>query len=82
MQLTKEQKIAITKFLKEGSAALTRVEAERDFIKTSRQDLSEELDMNKKVLSRLLKAYHKGNFELEKSEFTEFEDLFTAITDE
>ena len=79
-ELDATQKKELMKFLKDGSATLTQIEASRDFIKTTRADLAEEMDLNKKVLGKLLKVYHKGNFSIEEMDFVELKDLFEVVT--
>ena len=75
----KEEKLAITTFLKESSASLTRMEAEKDFLKTSKADFSELSGLDKKILARLVKVYHAGNMEGESAEFNELEELYKAV---
>ena len=58
---TPEDKLKLLDALKEISASMTRVEAERDLIKTTKDDICDELQLNRKVLNKLARTYHKGN---------------------
>lgn len=72
------------KKLKDGiveiSNSLTRQEAEKDNIKSIVDELSDKLSIDKKLIRKLGKTYHKSNFNEEEEAFREFEDLFEAIT--
>lgn len=66
--------------LKDMSASMTRVEAERDLQKNIRKDICDELDLNKKVFGKLAKTYHKNNFPEEQQVHEEFETLYESVT--
>lgn len=65
--------------LKELSNAMTRIEAERDYIKEAIADASEKYQLNKKMLRRMAKVYHKNNFVDEIAEVEEFQKLYESI---
>lgn len=71
------------KKLKEGLAeisnSMTRSEAERDFINESIKALAEDLSLNKRVLRKLARAYHKQNIHEESAINTEVEDLYSEL---
>ena len=77
-----EQRKAIRKVLDEVSGCLTRIESERDYISETIKKLSEEYQINKKVLRRMAKTYHKQNFSTEIAENEEFETMYEQITGE
>ena len=71
---------AIFDCMKEISNSMTRIEGERDLIKTAINDICEEQNLNKKTFRRMAKVYHKQNFRQEIEEQQEFETLYETIT--
>jgi len=80
MNLTPNDKLKLVSALKDFSTSLTRVEAERDLQKTLRNDICEELQLNKKVFTKLAKTYHKQNFADEVATHEEFEQLYETVS--
>jgi uncharacterized protein YukE len=66
--------------MKEISNSMTRIDAERDLIKTAINDICEEQNLSKKTFRRMAKVYHKQNFKQEIQEQEEFEKLYETIT--
>lgn len=66
--------------LQEISNSMTRIEGERDFIKEAKNKICEDLQIDKKVFSRMMKVYHKQNFAEEVATDSEFEDMYSIIT--
>jgi hypothetical protein len=79
MKLTPEDKKKLENALKDMSASMARMEAERDLQKNVKKDICEELDLNKKVFSKLAKVYHKQNYADEVATHDEFEELYENI---
>jgi len=77
---TPEDKLKLLQSLRELSASMTRVEAERDLIKNIKDDICEELQLNRKVLNKLARTYHKGNFSEEQEINKNFETLYETVT--
>lgn len=73
-------KKAINSTIREISGSMTRVEAERDFIREAVKNTCEEYDIPKKAFRKLVKVYHKQNFNQEMEEYNEFENLYETIT--
>lgn len=69
----------IKKMLGEVSDSMTRIAAERDLIKETIKEMSQEFNLSKRQLNRMAKVYYKQNFSREKEEHSEFEDLYTSI---
>lgn len=65
--------------IKECSSSKTRIEAERDLIKASVSGISEELDIPKSLINRMVKVYHKQNFDEEVAVQDQFETLYQNI---
>ena len=71
----------IKKMLGEISNSMTRIEGERDLIKETIKEMSQEFNLPKRTLNRMAKVYHKQNFLREREEHEEFEDLYTTIVE-
>jgi len=78
--LTPTEKQKLLSALKEISAAMTRQEGERDFIKSTKKELREEFDYKVKTLNRLAKTFHKQNLQEEVEDFEEFQQLYEVVT--
>jgi FixJ family two-component response regulator len=65
--------------LREASNSLTRIESERDLIREMKKRVGEELQLEKKVLNRMVKVYHKQTFQEEVAEHEQFETLYESI---
>ena len=57
------------------------IEDEREMIKGAIDDLSDQFSLEKKVIRKIAKAYHKQTFLDEKKSFEEFEDLYETVTE-
>jgi hypothetical protein len=71
----------IKKMLGEISNSYTRIAAERDLIKETITEMSQEFNLPKKTLNKMAKVYHKQNFHVEQADNEEFEDLYTTIVE-
>ena len=71
----------IKKMLSEVSDSMTRIAAERDLIKETIKEMSQEFNLSKRQLNRMAKVYYKQNFSREQEEHSEFEDLYTSIVE-
>ena len=65
--------------LKELSASMARVEGERSFTKEAIADISESLQIPKKLVSKMAKVYHKQNFDEEIAVHEQFETLYQTV---
>lgn len=63
----------------EISNSMTRTEAERDFVKDVIARIHEEEGLDKRVMRKMARAYHKGNFQDETQLNEEFETTFQNI---
>ncbi len=78
--LSANDKLKLEGALKDTANAMARTAAERDLIKNVRADICKELDLNKKVFSKLAKVYYKQNFDVEVELHEEFEKLYETVT--
>ena len=65
--------------MQEISNSMTRIAAEKEFIKEAIQAASEKYQMNKKILRKMAKVYHQNNFTDEVSEMEEFQKLYETV---
>lgn len=66
----------------EGSACMTRIEAERDLIKQIVKKMNEDHGISKKAAAKMIKVYHKQSFSKEVEEQDEFQTLYETVTGE
>jgi len=71
---------AIFDCMKEISGSMTRIDAERDFIRESINSICDAQNLNKKTFRRMVKTYYKQNFNSEVEAHEEFETLYQTIT--
>jgi hypothetical protein len=69
----------LKKAIQEISNSMTRMDAERDLIKEIIKDANEEHEIDKKVLRKMARAYHKQNFSEEVATQEEFESLYQEV---
>lgn len=73
------QRKQIQDALQEISNSMTRIDAERDFIKEAINNVAEEHELSKKIIRKMARVYHKQNFREEQSTHEEFEILYQNI---
>ena len=66
--------------LKELSNAMTRIRAEKDFMKEAIADAAEKYELEKKHIRKMAQVYHKQNFDEIQGEAEEFCELYESIT--
>ena len=65
--------------LKELSASMAGVEGERSFMKEAIADITEQLQLPKKLVAKMAKVYHKQNYEEEVATHEQFETLYQTV---
>jgi len=75
-----EDRAKVQSALKEISAAMTRMEAEREYINESLKMLEDNFELPKKYMRKVARVYHKQNINEVKNEFSDIEDIYTAVT--
>jgi len=65
--------------LQEISNSMTRMDAEKEYIKEAMAAASEKYQLNKKYLRKMAKVYHQNNFTDEVSDMEEFQKLYETI---
>jgi hypothetical protein len=77
--LSGEEKERLMKAVKEMSDSLARTEGEREYVSEATKKISDDVKLSKKLVSQLVKVYHKQNFEEVVAINNEFEDLYKSI---
>lgn len=67
--------------LQEISDSMTRISAERDFIKETVKDIASTFQLPKKHINKMARIYHKQNFQITQQETEELESLYITIVD-
>ena len=65
--------------LRECSGSMTRMEGEKDYIKESIASISKDLQLPKKLVAKMVKVYHKQNYDEEVATHEQFETLYETI---
>jgi len=71
--------LKIKKMLAEISNSMTRVDAEKDLIRETIKDMSDQFQLSKKTLNKMARVYHKQNFQQEVAGHEEFEALYEQV---
>ena len=67
------------KVIKELDNSLTRIDGEKDYIKSATEDVSKELGIPKNLITKMAKVYHKQNFDQEVATQEQFQHLYETI---
>jgi hypothetical protein len=65
--------------LKECSNSLTRMEGEKDYIKEATTNIAKDLQLPKKLVAKMVKVYHKQNYDEEVAVHEQFETLYETV---
>lgn len=63
----------------ELSDSMTRAAAERELQKNTLEEISESLDLDKKLVRKMARVYYKSTFQQEKDAAEEFEAAYEEI---
>ena len=80
MQLSDQDKLRIKKAVQEASDSMYRGEAEKSLQKEIVEDLFDTFKIPKKTIGKMIKVYHKQNFNEEVAAADEFEELYQTVT--
>ena len=65
--------------IRESSNSLTRMDGEKDFIKEATKKVCDDLKLPKRIVNRLVKVYHRQNYDEEVAVHEQFEQLYETI---
>jgi len=69
----------LLKVIHECSDSMTRAEAEKDYIRESITEISKVLQLPKRLVARMVKVYHKQNYDEEVATHDQFETLYETV---
>jgi hypothetical protein len=72
-------KIKLMRALKDSSDSMGRVDAEKSLQKSIKEEICDELELDKKVFAKLARTYHRQNFDQEVETNREFETLYESV---
>jgi hypothetical protein len=78
-QLSQPDREKLFKIIKDCSDSLTRIDGEQDFIRESITETSKQMQLPKKLVAKLVKVYHKQNFDEEVAVHEQFETLYESV---
>ena len=78
-QLSEPDRDKLFKVIKECSDSMTRQDAEKDFVRESIAETSKNMQLPKRLIARLVKVYHKQNFDEEVAVHEQFETLYETV---
>ena len=78
-QLSELDRDKLFKIIKECSDSMTRQDAEKDFVRESIAETSKNMQLPKRLVARLVKVYHKQNFDEEVAVHEQFETLYETV---
>ena len=65
--------------IKECSDSMTRIQGEKDFMKEQVSEISEQLNIPKKLVNKMIKVYYKRNYDEEVATQEQFETLYQTV---
>lgn len=74
-----EARKAVKSFCDEMSASMARAEGERDFQKEAVKNLADEHELDKSLLKKMAKTYHRSNFATQKQDQEAFELAYEEL---
>lgn len=77
--MSPEAKKAVKGFVDEMSASMSRAEGERDFQKEAVKALAEEHELDKGLLKKMAKTYHRSCYATAKADQEAFETAYEEL---
>ncbi len=74
-----EDREKLLKVIKNCSDSMARMDGEKDFIREEIKEISKQLEIPKRLVSRMIKVYHKQNYDEEVAVHEQFETLYETI---
>lgn len=78
--LTDEQKKQLKGAIQEISNSMLRAEAERDLTREIVKEQSQQLQIPKKIISKIAKTYHKQSLTQDVQDHEDFVELYEKVT--
>ena len=78
-QLSQPDREKLFKIVKDCSDSMTRIEGENDFIRESIAETAKNMQLPKKLVAKLVRVYHKQNYDEEVAVHEQFETLYETV---
>ena len=78
-QLSQPDREKLFKVVKDCSDSMTRIEGENDFIRESIAETAKNMQLPKKLVAKLVRVYHKQNYDEEVAVHEQFETLYETV---
>ena len=78
-QLSQPDREKLFKIVKDCSDSMTRIEGENDFIRESIAETAKQMQLPKKLVAKLVRVYHKQNYDEEVAVHEQFENLYETV---
>ena len=78
-QLSQPDREKLFKIVKDCSDSMTRIDGENDFIRESISETAKQMQLPKKLVAKLVRVYHKQNFDEEVAVHEQFENLYESV---
>ena len=78
-QLSEPDKVKLFAVIRDCSDSLTRMAAEKDLVRESIAETAKNMQLPKQLVSRLVKVYHKQNYDEEVAVHEQFETLYETV---
>ncbi len=78
-QLSQPDREKLFKIVKDCSDSMARIEGENDFIRESIAETAKQMQLPKKLVAKLVRVYHKQNFDEEVAVNEQFENLYESV---
>ena len=78
-QLSQPDREKLFKVVKDCSDSMTRMDGEKDFVRESIAETAKNMQLPKKLVAKLVKVYHKQNFDEEVAVQEQFETLYESV---
>ena len=78
-QLSAPDREKLFKVVQECSNSMVRMGGEKDFIRESIAETAKTMQLPKKMVAKLVKVYHKQNFDEEVAVQEQFETLYESV---
>lgn len=70
---------AVKDYVDEMSASMSRSEGERDFQKEATSLLAEKYELDKKIIKKMARVYHRSNFQTTKADEEAFQETYISV---
>lgn len=78
-QLSQPDREKLFKIVKDCSDSMARIEGENDFIRESIAETAKNMQLPKKLVAKLVRVYHKQNYDEEVAVHEQFETLYETV---